>query len=221
MNRIVLELLFNFVLIGLVLRYSLTHFLAYREGSIIANYSVRYGTADKLIATQLVEAIVELEKGTELTFDGQSVNASSDTYKGMELCEVLYSTVGSCGEGYICNVENGIPVCSLQEEQSEVNVKLIIGLSAAGVLSLIGAALLFVLIRRNRRRLKKKQETNFPNPINKRDVDEASDFYRRYKWQDGMAVDAGTRLPTTRYMFPRFTTNRDGFDHPYIMPARR
>ncbi|XP_053387236.1 fibrillin-2-like [Mercenaria mercenaria] len=191
-----------------------------RFGSIIANYSIRYGTDDKDVASHLVTAISELEKGTELVYDGQTVNASSDSYKGMEPCDVLYATVGSCGEGYTCKVEIDVPVCKLLKEQSQVNVALVIGLSAAGIFILIGAAILFVFVRRIRRGLTKKPETHFPAPINKRDDDEASGFYKSFKWQNGKAVDAGTRLPTTRVMLPRFTADIDAFNQPFVMRAK-
>ncbi|XP_053386930.1 uncharacterized protein LOC123542087 [Mercenaria mercenaria] len=121
---------------------------------LIANYSVQYGKADKDVASKLVQAIIELQKGVELVFDGQTINASSDSYKDMAPCEILHTIVESCGEGYTCQVDDNIPVCSSEKGQSKVKWQLVISLSAAGLFILIVAALLAVTVHRLRLRLR-------------------------------------------------------------------
>ncbi|XP_053386927.1 uncharacterized protein LOC123542089 isoform X2 [Mercenaria mercenaria] len=179
-------------------------------GSIIAYYSVRYGTADKNVATKVVQAIIDLHKGTELVFDGRTVSATSDSYKDMAPCEILYTIIESCGEGYTCNVENDIPVCSLQTDQSNVKWQLVIGLSAAGLFTLIVAALLAVSVHRLRRSRKNKGNNYFEredrmDQTGQRRDGEASGFNRYFSWKDDKGVNAGLRYPAMGYRLPRLT----------------
>lgn len=51
-----------------------------RLGSVEVDYIILYGTKDSIVATALTEAVLDLQHGSYLIFDGENVSASSGKF---------------------------------------------------------------------------------------------------------------------------------------------
>ncbi|XP_052216781.1 fibrillin-2-like [Dreissena polymorpha] len=134
-----------------------------RNGSLVIDFTLFYNNSADAV-TNVANALDDLGKGTNITYDGKPVEAISEQLANSTLCGLFVEIRGGpCEYGTLCNVRSGVPLCVVNPVPTD-NVQLIIGVSVAGGLILaVGICTVICIVIKRKTRNAKKHNTRLDN----------------------------------------------------------
>ncbi|XP_060576563.1 fibrillin-1-like isoform X2 [Ruditapes philippinarum] len=139
-------------------------------GSIKVDYVIAFDE-ETGVSSELITASAELIQGAQIMFDGELVNATSDRHQNMDQCTLYSVLIGSCDDGYHCEVSNNVPICRQNKEDDGLfHIIIVIISTLGGLLLIIGAIIVIICLRKRKQRQKKdgKQRKYFADNMKER-----------------------------------------------------
>ncbi|XP_060570647.1 fibrillin-2-like isoform X2 [Ruditapes philippinarum] len=151
-------------------------------GSIIVDYVVAFDE-NYSVSSELIRATAGLIQGTQIMFDGEMTNATSDWHQNIDQCTLYLILIGSCDDGYHCEVSNNIPLCRQSKEDGGLfHVIIVIVSTLGGLLLIIGAIIVVICLRKWKQNQKKhgKQRKYFADNMKQKNY-EGGNYQRSAK----------------------------------------